>query len=162
MGGVEIPIRWATGPEDVRGALVVRDQVFCGEQGVPRSEEVDEADERALHLVGVEPGEEERVIATLRVLIGDGTARIGRVAVERPWRRRGVAGRMLDIALSVARERGCHEARLAAQVEATGLYERAGFTVESDPFEDAGIPHVWMGRSLDSSDRGRGKAAASS
>lgn len=29
------------------------------------------------------------------------------------------------------------------------LYERAGFAVESDVFEEAGIPHVWMGRALD-------------
>jgi predicted GNAT family N-acyltransferase len=55
---------------------------------------------------------------------------------------------MLDMALAAARERGCREARLAAQMQATGLYERAGFSVESDPFQEAGIAHVWMGRSL--------------
>jgi predicted GNAT family N-acyltransferase len=82
------------------------------------------------------------------VLLADGTAKVGRVAVERDWRRRGVASRMLDMALAAARERGCREARLAAQMQATGLYERAGFSVESDPFQEAGIAHVWMGRSL--------------
>jgi predicted GNAT family N-acyltransferase len=147
MGAGEITIRWSTGPEDVRAALAIRDRVFCGEQGVPRSEEVDELDDVALHLVAIEPAG-ERPIATLRVLLADGTAKVGRVAVERDWRRRGVASRMLDMALAAARERGCREARLAAQMQATGLYERAGFSVESDPFEEAGIAHVWMGRSL--------------
>jgi predicted GNAT family N-acyltransferase len=147
-GAAEIDVRWATGPDDLRGALSVREQVFCVEQGVPRSEELDGLDEQALHLVALEPGG-LRVIGTLRLLLSAGDARIGRVAVERPWRGRRIASRMLELALSAAGERGCLRARLAAQLAATGLYERAGFTVESEPFQEAGIPHVWMGRRLD-------------
>jgi predicted GNAT family N-acyltransferase len=146
MGANATPIRWASGPEDLRGALAVREEVFCREQGVPPSEEVDGLDDRAQHLVAVEPG--GAVIATLRVLVAHGTAKIGRVAVERSWRRQRIASRMLDMALALALELGCTNARLAAQLDATGLYERAGFSVESEPFEEAGIEHVWMGRSL--------------
>jgi predicted GNAT family N-acyltransferase len=147
MGGPEIRVRWARSPEDMRGALAVRDQVFCMEQGVPRTEEIDGRDDEALHVVALAP-DGQQVIGTLRLFVDVDTAKVGRVAVERDWRRRGVASRMLDLALGRARERGCREARLAAQLEATGLYEQAGFTVESDPFDDAGIPHVWMGLSL--------------
>jgi predicted GNAT family N-acyltransferase len=147
MDAREISIRWAGGPEDMRGALAVREQVFCREQGVPRAEEIDGRDEDALHLVALEP-DGERVIGTLRLLLDADRAKVGRVAVERDWRGRGIASRMLEIALDGARERGCREARLASQLEATGLYRRAGFTVESEPFEEAGIEHVWMGRSL--------------
>jgi predicted GNAT family N-acyltransferase len=150
MGGPATPIRWASGPDDVRGALAVREEVFCREQGVPSSEETDELDDHALHLVAIEPG--GAVIGTLRVLIADRTARIGRVAVDRAWRRRGIASRMLNEALSRALEEGCAEARLAAQLRATSLYEAAGFSVQSEPFEEAGIAHVWMGRSLGSVD----------
>jgi predicted GNAT family N-acyltransferase len=147
MHDTEIAIRWATGPEDLRGALAVREQVFCREQGVPRSEELDGLDGDALHLVALQP-DGERVIGTLRLLLAGSTARIGRVAVERDLRRRGVASGMLEQALDRARERGCRRARLAAQLNATGLYERAGFAVESEPFDEAGISHVWMGRTL--------------
>jgi predicted GNAT family N-acyltransferase len=38
--------------------------------------------------------------------------------------------------------------RLASQLEARSVYERAGFAVESEPFEEAGIEHVWMGLRL--------------
>jgi predicted GNAT family N-acyltransferase len=145
-------LRWAATSEDLRGALRVREQVFCHEQGVPRELEVDGRDGTALHLLALEP-EVERVIGTLRLLLGGGVAKVGRVAVERDWRRRGIASRMLDLALVRARERGCQRARLAAQLDATALYEQAGFTVESDPFEEAGIAHVWMGRSLEPDDR---------
>jgi putative N-acetyltransferase (TIGR04045 family) len=159
MGTGEISIRWARSPEDVREALAVREEVFCREQGVPRSDEVDGLDGRALHLVAVEPGAAGRVVGTLRVLLADGRARIGRVAVEREWRRRGLASHMLEMAIELARERGCVDARLAAQTVATGLYERAGFSIESAPFQEAGIPHVWMGLALDVGDASRGEGA---
>jgi predicted GNAT family N-acyltransferase len=147
VGAGEIRIRWALGAEDVRGALTVREQVFCVEQGVPRTEEIDGRDAEALHVVALSP-DARRVIGTLRLLVDGDSAKVGRVAVERDWRRRGIASRMLDIALDGARERGCARVRLAAQLEAIALYEQAGFTVESDPFDDAGIPHVWMGQRL--------------
>jgi putative N-acetyltransferase (TIGR04045 family) len=147
MDDHEIPIRWARGPEDVRGAFAVRERVFCEEQGVPREEEIDERDAHALHLVALDP-EGRRVIGTLRLLVDTDRAKVGRVAVEREWRRRGIAARMLELALSRARELGCVRARLAAQLTATSVYRRAGFAVESEPFEEAGIQHVWMGQAL--------------
>lgn len=142
-----ILIRWTTRPEDIQGAFAVREQVFCREQGVPLEYEIDALDQDALHLVALELGS-DRVIATLRLLQDGARAKVGRVAVEREWRMRGIASRMLELALRAAREKGCTTARLAAQLQATGVYERAGFVVESDQFDEAGIAHVWMGREL--------------
>jgi putative N-acetyltransferase (TIGR04045 family) len=151
MSEPEIAIRWARGPEDMRGAFAVRERVFCGEQGVPREEEIDGRDEEAQHLVALAP-DGRRVIGTLRLLVDADRAKVGRVAVEREWRRRGIAARMLALALARARERGCVRVRLAAQMAATDVYRRAGFAVESEPFEEAGIQHVWMGQHLSQSD----------
>jgi predicted GNAT family N-acyltransferase len=149
-----IGIRWARAGEDIRGAFALRERVFCGEQGVPREEELDARDEDALHLVALAP--DGCVVGTLRLLLdghdGAPVAKIGRVAVQREWRRRGIALRMLELALDAARERGCRSVRLAAQLEAVALYEHAGFAVESDVFEEAGIEHVWMGLALSASD----------
>jgi predicted GNAT family N-acyltransferase len=128
---------------------MVREEVFCREQGVPKEEELDGLDERALHLIALEP--DGAVVGTLRLLLVGGEAKIGRVAVKRHWRRRGIASRMLEMALAGARERGCRRARLASQLQATRVYEEAGFAVESEAFEEAGIPHVWMGRPLEPS-----------
>jgi predicted GNAT family N-acyltransferase len=150
MGVAEVTIRWSAGPEDRLGAVAVREQVFCREQGVSRADELDGLDDSALHVVALE-AQAGRVIGTLRLLLDGAKAKIGRVAVEREWRGRGIASRMLELALELAQERGCRDARLASQVEATGLYERAGFAVESEPFEEAGIAHVWMGRPIGNS-----------
>ncbi|MGO9490364.1 MAG: GNAT family N-acetyltransferase [Solirubrobacteraceae bacterium] len=140
-------IEWARLPADVEGAIRVRELVFCQEQGVPVEEELDGRDDEALHLVAIEP-ERGRVIGTLRLLFDEDTAKVGRVAVEADWRGMGIASRMLGLALDRAREQGARRARLASQLEVVGLYERAGFTVQSGVFEEAGIPHVWMGREL--------------
>jgi predicted GNAT family N-acyltransferase len=163
-----IELRWARGDEDMRGAFALRELVFCGEQGVPREEETDSRDDEALHLVALAP-EDGHVVGTLRVLLERApagsspdsgladehddapVAKIGRVAVQRDWRRRGIALRMLELALAAARERGCSRVRLAAQLEAVALYEHAGFAVESELFEEAGIQHVWMGQRLETS-----------
>jgi predicted GNAT family N-acyltransferase len=126
----------------VHESLRVREQVFCREQGVPRALEHDGLDDGALHLLALVG--REQAVGTLRLLLAGEVAKIGRVAVERDWRGRGIASRMLTAAVAVAREKGCKEARLASQLAARGLYERAGFMVASEPFEEAGIPHVWM------------------
>jgi predicted GNAT family N-acyltransferase len=147
VDAAKVPVRWVSGLEDLRGSLHVREQVFIREQGVPRAEEIDGRDEQAQHVVALEPGS-ERVIGTLRMLVDGDTAKVGRVAVESDWRRRGIALRMLELALAGAREQECVQVRLAAQVAATSLYQRAGFSVESGPFEEAGITHVWMGLRL--------------
>jgi predicted GNAT family N-acyltransferase len=143
----EVPVRWVRGRAELAGALALREEVFYGEQGVPRQEDLDGRDAGALHVVALDPGTGE-VIGTLRLLLEERPAKIGRVVVDRRWRRRGIASRMLELALERARREGCAEVRLAAQVRATAVYEQAGFRIESEPFEEAGIPHVWMGRSL--------------
>jgi predicted GNAT family N-acyltransferase len=145
--GSDVVIRWAGDPDDLTGAIAVRVEVFCGEQGVPYDDERDPLDDEALHIVALVPGD-DRVVATLRLLREGDAARIGRVAVLAAHRRRGIASRMLALAVQRARDEGHARARLAAQIRAKELYEQAGFSVESEPFEEAGISHVWMGRSL--------------
>jgi predicted GNAT family N-acyltransferase len=143
----DFELRWAGGTADRRRALKLREEVFCGEQGVPRELEVDGLDDEALHLLACPAGSRE-VVGTLRLLMDGVEAKVGRVAVAPDWRSRGVASRMLGAALAMAVQRGCRSARLAAQLRATGVYERAGFQIASEPFVQAGITHVSMRRSL--------------
>jgi predicted GNAT family N-acyltransferase len=147
MAEEQVAIRWARDADDVSGAFAVREAVFYGEQNVPLQDELDELDRDAEHLVALDL--DGSVIGTLRLLSFGEEAKIGRVAVAADRRRRGIASRMLAIALARAREQGFQRVRLAAQLAAVALYEQAGFAVESEPFEEAGIPHVWMGLALD-------------
>ena len=143
----DVHIRWARTPRDLERALAIRERVFCEEQGVSREDELDGLDPACEHLLALTAGG-GRAIATLRLRLAGPVARIGRLAVERDWRRRGIAASMLRAALERAREEGCETARLAAQLDAQRLYESAGFSVRSEPFEEAGITHVWMALAL--------------
>lgn len=140
-------IHWTEEQPLLQAAFALREEVFCEEQGVPRELELDGRDATAQHLVAIDEDSGE-VVGTLRLLRDGETAKIGRVAVRLRFRRRGVASGMLQLAIERAAADGCTRARLAAQTRATVVYEGAGFSIESEPFEEAGIEHVWMGRRL--------------
>jgi len=138
-------VRQARDADEVRAALALRHEVFVVEQRVPLEEEVDEHDGTALHLVAVEDG---AVVATCRVVMEDGTAKLGRVAVAAVARRRGIASRLLAESEARARALGARRIALAAQTGALALYERAGYTPYGERFLDAGIEHLMMEKPL--------------
>jgi predicted GNAT family N-acyltransferase len=140
-----IDVRPARDADEVRAALALRLEVFVVEQDVPIDEEVDEHDETALHLVAVEDG---RVVATARVVMEDDTAKLGRVAVAKHARRRGIASRLIEACEAGARTHGATRVALAAQTGALALYERAGYVAYGDRFIDAGIEHLMMEKRL--------------
>lgn len=124
----------------------MRFAVFVEEQGVPPEIELDEWDAASDHALAID--ETGRTIATGR-LLADG--HVGRMAVLREWRGRGVGAAVLEALLARARDRGMKRAVLNAQTHAQGFYARFGFTRIGAEFMEAGIPHVSMERHLDRS-----------
>jgi predicted GNAT family N-acyltransferase len=124
-------------------AMRVREAVFVVEQGVPVEIELDEWDPRCEHALARAPG--GAVVATGR-LLPDG--HIGRMAVLRAWRGRGVGGELLAALIERARIRGMPRVLLNAQTHAAPFYARYGFAPSGDEFIEAGIPHVAMARDL--------------
>ena len=121
----------------------VREAVFVIEQAVPKELEWDEWDERSDHAVAFGTGNE--AIATGR-LLADG--RIGRMAVLRAWRGKGVGTAILRALIERARERGIALVRLHAQTHALGFYRAFGFSERGEVFYEAGIPHLEMALDL--------------
>src|SRR5229473_4214386 len=120
-------------------ARPVRELVFVTEQKVPLELEWDEWDERSDHAVARDM--KGRAIGTAR-LLPDG--RIGRMAVLREWRRRGVGAALMRALLQQAREQSMSRVTLHAQTHAAGFYRRFGFNERGGEFWEAGIPHVEM------------------
>lgn len=129
------------------GIVALRLAVFVDEQRVPEELEIDEHDPEARHLVALVSGE---VIGTLRMLASGDALKIGRLAVRRDLRNRGVGSRLMEMAVDHARRSGFIRAVLNSQVTATPFYQRFGFREEGEVFDDAGIPHIRMVRVLDS------------
>jgi predicted GNAT family N-acyltransferase len=117
------------------------------EQAIPADMEWDAADTTALHaLVTNRLGQG---VATGRLLQhAPGVGRIGRMAVLRVLRGGSLGRAVLDALTDAARQRGDHEVLLHAQVSAEGFYRKAGFTPRGSRFEEAGIQHVEMFKTL--------------
>lgn len=120
----------------------IRFAVFVEEQGVPAELEMDEFDSRSLHALAVQDGE---VVGTARLLPD---AHVGRMAVLKAWRGRGVGSRLLKALIQAAQARGEQRIALSAQVHALPFYRAHGFQAEGPVYEEAGIPHQAMSRAL--------------
>jgi predicted GNAT family N-acyltransferase len=122
-------------------AIDVRRRVFCEEQGVPLTDELDGRDDEALHLVAVEGG---RVIGTCRLVFRGRTCQLSRMAVEPDARGRGLGNALLQLADAEAVEAGSTRIALHAQIHAQSLYARHGYVPRGPHFHEAGIEHVAM------------------
>jgi predicted GNAT family N-acyltransferase len=129
-------VKWS---EAGSGLRAVRYAVFVEEQCVPEDEEWDAFDETSLHVVAQD--ESGVAIGTGR-LLPDG--HIGRMAVLKGWRGRGVGAALLAELLSAARERGDRIVRLHAQTHALGFYQKFGFKGVGEDYLEVDIPHRTM------------------
>ncbi|HNV71089.1 MAG TPA: GNAT family N-acetyltransferase [Candidatus Ozemobacteraceae bacterium] len=158
---MNIEIVQVTTNEQWHAALQIREDVFVREQQVPLELERDAIDEQAQHILalvtnlsqtpatGNNPGANGAPVWA-------GTARafrnpecgeelmIGRVAVRKPFRRLGIAGKMTNWLIDWARSGGYQRVRLHAQSYIVRLYARLGFVTHGAEFLEAGIPHQEM------------------
>ena len=127
-------------------AAWIRKTVFMEEQGF--REEFDEIDGRAVHFVLYD---DVRPVATCRLFDDAELAQgyiLGRFAICREDRGRGLGRVLMDAVERYARQMGGKRIRLHAQCRVEGFYERLGFCAygEIEPEEDC--PHVWMKKEI--------------
>lgn len=131
---------WAT---YAAAAMAVRERVFIKEQGVPEEIERDANDAVSRHVVAFDPNGE--AIGAGR-LLPDG--HVGRLAVLKKWRGKGVGAALFERLLQLAREDGMQRLELHAQTPAAGFYARYGFATQGAEFYEAGLPHITMARAV--------------
>lgn len=132
----DVRIREARWPDDEPAIRTIRETVFVIEQRVDPDLEWDGLDDACLHLLAVDM--QDTPLATARMQ-ADG--KIGRMAVLRDWRGRGIGRAMLEQLVEAGRQRGLREVYLHAQTRALGFYAAQGFIAEGEPFEEANISH---------------------
>ena len=132
-----MPIQITT-TRDIATCRHLRRVVFIEEQGVPETDEIDDKDEEAIHLLATEAG---RPVGSARLLLLGSTGKIGRVCVLPGHRGTGLGAALIRAALTELRAQGMTTAKLGSQTHAIGFYERLGFTPTGPEYMDAGIPH---------------------
>jgi predicted GNAT family N-acyltransferase len=131
---------WGANREAIRA---VRSAVFVEEQGVPAELEADDYDSICAHVLAVR--DDGKAIGTGR-LLDDG--HIGRLAVLRETRGRGIGAALLEALVDLAGRRGMREVVLNAQLQAIPFYMRHGFRPHGDVFLESGIQHRLMRREI--------------
>lgn len=122
----------------------IREAVFIHEQHVPAELEWDELDATCIHMLAMDSAGNS--VGTARLLLG---GMIGRMAVLKEWRRKGVGSALMLRLLEEARKRHMPQVALNAQTYVMVFYARFGFQTVGDEFTDAGIPHMKMILRLD-------------
>ncbi len=139
-----LTVREATG-DDLELCFALRRTVFIDEQEVPEDEEWDGLDDACVHFLACWG---DRPVGTARLRVVDGKAKAERVAVLADARKLGAGRAVMEALQAEARRQGLPRVVLAAQLTALPFYERLGYAAWGGVFDDAGIPHRWMGLDL--------------
>lgn len=112
----------------------LRYAVFLEEQETPPGIELDEVDPQCVHALACD--ESGKAVGTGR-LLPDG--QIGRMAVLKDWRRRGVGAAIIAALVEEARKRGYAEVTISAPLQAAEFYRGQGFIAEGKVYREAGM-----------------------
>lgn len=131
---------------ELDGAFEVRRVVFVEEQDIDEDEEYDGLDYEALQIV---VQNDDQIVGTARVRFLDNSeAKIERMAVLKPFRRRGIGSGMMSFLDNELKVRHIRHVVLHAQYIVIPFYEACGYSTRSSPFWEAGIKHIRMERQI--------------
>jgi len=150
-----VTVKQISSEKELARAYSIRIRVFVEEQGVPRAIELDDDDRGATHFLATVGS---RAVGTARVVLHRGAAKIGRMAVLKSYRRKGVGAKLLTRAIAAARRMKARKIYLHAQVAVSGFYQRMNFHSVGPVFDEAGIAHrkmIWRRSQLDGMPRSK-------
>jgi ribosomal protein S18 acetylase RimI-like enzyme len=79
---------------------------------------------------------------------GTGILRLRQMAVISGLQGKGIGRALLQFAENIARDMGYKKITMHARKTAAGFYEKLGYKITSEEFEEVSIPHYFMEKSL--------------
>ncbi len=116
----------------------VREQVFIVEQKVAKELEFDGLDPDCQHAIAFY---DEEPVGTGRL---QENGHIGRVAVLKDYRNKGIGASIMKALIRSARDNGQGGVWLSAQCQAKNFYKKLGFQEYGEIFQEADIDHIKM------------------
>jgi len=93
--------------------------------------------------------DEDRILACcLLTREGDGLCRLRQMAVVNNQQGKGIGATLMNFAEIVARDKGYNIMSMHARKSAAGFYEKLGYLITSDEFQEVTIPHGVMQKNL--------------
>lgn len=133
----------ASDPE-FESVMLIRNTVFEQEQGAVLEQEIDEYDksDKTIYALLYDVNEPA---ATGRIAQTPTGFKIGRIAVMKSYRGRGLGAVLVDTLCDKARDMGASDIYVDAQLHAVEFYKKLGFSVISDTeITDRGLRHLPM------------------
>jgi predicted GNAT family N-acyltransferase len=130
-----------TNATDLQKVFAVRSIVFVEEQGVSYEEEIDGYDYSSIHFlatIGNEP------IGAARLQLYRGYVKIGRLAVRKAYRGKGIGKGLFSFVLDYIAKMEYQKITLHAQAYLVKFYENFGFVKHGEMFLEASIEHYYM------------------
>ena len=135
-------IKIVTEQQELEQVFSVRTQVFVHEQNVPEEEEIDHLEEESIHFLVTD--EEGNPAGAGRFRVVDEEGKVERICVMPEFRSKGVGKALMNAIEQYGLTKHIKTFKLNAQNQAIPFYEKLGYSVTSDEFMDAGIPHHTM------------------
>jgi predicted GNAT family N-acyltransferase len=79
---------------------------------------------------------------------GEKALRLRQMAVSIGLQGKGIGRVLMNFAENVARDSGCQKISMHARYAALGFYEKLGYKICSDEFEEVSIPHFVMEKEI--------------
>ena len=129
-------------PEEAR---LLRTLIFIEEQGFVR--EFDDLDDAAVHIVAFDG---DKPIGTCRYYPRpDGSYAIGRIAVAREYRGKGVGSALVLEAERRVALLGAKTTVVSAQLRAAGFYRSLGYIEQGSTYPEEHVPHILMVKGIE-------------
>ncbi|HLO80421.1 MAG TPA: GNAT family N-acetyltransferase [Chitinophagaceae bacterium] len=93
--------------------------------------------------------DDERILACcMLTAISKDTCRLRQMAVHNSLQGKGIGATMMNFAENVARDRGFKTLTMHARKTAVGFYEKLGYRIHGEEFQEVTIPHFEMHKKL--------------
>ena len=143
MAGTTIELHEGRAPAE---SIAIRRRVFIEEQGVPEADELDGREAECVHFLARDA--QGRAIGCARLRPYGAQHKVERVAVLPELRGGGLGRDLMSAVEAHAHSAGARDLVLHAQASVVVFYERLGWQSFGPRFDEAGIEHQKMGKTL--------------
>lgn len=144
-----VTARWASSLQDsvYLDGLQIRKMVFVEEQGFSLEIEIDEIEDQCEYLTLYSA--QNQPLATARIYpYADGVHKLQRIAVLKSQRGKKLGERLMTEMENHAKKYGIKRLILGAQNSAIGFYQKCGYQVFGDGYDEEGVAHHNMQKML--------------
>jgi len=134
------------GTKEYRQMVALRDEILRKPLGLSLIKEELEKEKNDI-LIGA--FEEDKMLGCcLLTRVNDNSVRLRQMAVQNNLQGKGIGASMLNFAENIARDAGYKNIVMHARKTALHFYEKLGYKITSDEFEEITIPHYLMEKKL--------------